>query len=74
MITEGRMNGFIDQIDGIVHFESKFNHSIIYFFSIFQSDLFKVVPARVRKLSLLIPSARSELAHLAVARRWQSWP
>ena len=23
MITEGRMNGFIDQIDGIVHFESK---------------------------------------------------
>lgn len=24
MITEGRMNGFIDQIDGIVHFESKF--------------------------------------------------
>ncbi|XP_010084573.1 PREDICTED: COP9 signalosome complex subunit 4, partial [Pterocles gutturalis] len=26
MITEGRMNGFIDQIDGIVHFESKFDH------------------------------------------------
>lgn len=24
MITEGRMNGFIDQIDSIVHFESKF--------------------------------------------------
>lgn len=24
MITEGRMNGFIDQIDGIVHFESKY--------------------------------------------------
>lgn len=23
MITEGRMNGFIDQIDGIVHFESE---------------------------------------------------
>lgn len=23
MITEGRMNGYIDQIDGIVHFESK---------------------------------------------------
>lgn len=25
MITEGRMNGFIDQIDGIVHFESMFD-------------------------------------------------
>lgn len=24
MITEGRMNGYIDQIDSIVHFESKF--------------------------------------------------
>lgn len=24
MITEGRMNGFIDQIDGIVHFESEY--------------------------------------------------
>jgi len=24
MITEGRMNGSIDQIDSIVHFESKF--------------------------------------------------
>nr|1UFM_A Chain A, COP9 complex subunit 4 [Mus musculus] len=23
MITEGRMNGFIDQIDGIVHFETR---------------------------------------------------
>ena len=23
MITEGRMNGYIDQIDSIVHFESK---------------------------------------------------
>lgn len=24
MITEGRMNGYIDQIDSIVHFESEF--------------------------------------------------
>jgi COP9 signalosome complex subunit 4 len=24
MITEGRMNGYIDQIDSIVHFESKY--------------------------------------------------
>lgn len=23
MVTEGRMNGFIDQIDSILHFESK---------------------------------------------------
>lgn len=30
MITEGRMNGFIDQIDGIVHFESKFDHSNLF--------------------------------------------
>ena len=38
MITEGRMNGFIDQIDGIVHFESKkfclviawWNDSVVY--------------------------------------------
>lgn len=74
MITEGRMNGFIDQIDGIVHFESKFNHSITYLFSTFQSELFEVFPATVRKLSLLIPSARSERACPAVARRWQSWP
>lgn len=29
MITEGRMNGYIDQIDSIVHFESKFNESLI---------------------------------------------
>lgn len=28
MITEGRMNGFIDQIDGIVHFESKLEYRI----------------------------------------------
>lgn len=28
MITEGRMNGYIDQIDSIVHFESKY----IYFY------------------------------------------
>lgn len=28
MITEGRMNGFIDQIDGIVHFESEW-HSLV---------------------------------------------
>lgn len=41
MITEGRMNGFIDQIDGIVHFESKCSHSIIYFFSTFQSELLR---------------------------------
>lgn len=32
MITEGRMNGFIDQIDGIVHFESKFDHSNLVFY------------------------------------------
>lgn len=30
MITEGRMNGFIDQIDGIVHFESKLHHSNLF--------------------------------------------
>lgn len=28
MITEGRMNGYIDQIDGIVHFESKLNYKL----------------------------------------------
>lgn len=31
MITEGRMNGFIDQIDSIVHFESK----LFVFFKLF---------------------------------------
>lgn len=36
MITEGRMNGFIDQIDGIVHFESKFNHSSLVFLAPFR--------------------------------------
>lgn len=36
MITEGRMNGFIDQIDGIVHFESKFNHSGLGFLAPFR--------------------------------------
>ncbi len=30
MITEGRMNGFIDQIDGIVHFESKLVFGWLY--------------------------------------------
>lgn len=30
MITEGRMNGYIDQIDSIVHFESKFICILIY--------------------------------------------
>lgn len=29
MITEGRMNGYIDQIDGIVHFEGR---SLFYLF------------------------------------------
>jgi len=29
MITEGRMNGFIDQIDSIVHFESKYEKLLL---------------------------------------------
>lgn len=56
MITEGRMNGFIDQIDGIVHFESKFDHSNLFFFSTVQSELFELLPYRIRKLSFLISS------------------
>lgn len=34
MITEGRMNGYIDQIDGVVHFEGK-----IFRFQIISRDL-----------------------------------
>lgn len=30
MITEGRMNGYIDQIDSIVHFESKFLRTTMF--------------------------------------------
>lgn len=29
MITEGRMNGYIDQIDGVVHFESELYHILL---------------------------------------------
>ena len=29
MITEGRMNGFIDQIDSIVHFESEYKYLLL---------------------------------------------
>lgn len=32
MITEGRMNGYIDQIDSIVHFESKSLKSLLNYF------------------------------------------
>lgn len=35
MITEGRMNGFIDQIDGIVHFESKLGFNFVFKFNFF---------------------------------------
>lgn len=30
MITEGRMNGYIDQIDGIIHFEGSFNLQLTF--------------------------------------------
>lgn len=32
MISEGRMSGSIDQIDGVVHFESKNQPLIFYYF------------------------------------------
>lgn len=32
MITEGRMNGYIDQIDGVVHFESMFKLNYFTYF------------------------------------------
>lgn len=40
MITEERMNGYIDQIDGIVHFESLF----FFLFLIFRSFAYKKKP------------------------------
>lgn len=43
------MNGFIDQIDGIVHFESKFDHGNLLFFSTIQSKLFELLPYNLWK-------------------------
>uniref|UniRef100_A0A2K6UQS7 COP9 signalosome complex subunit 4 n=1 Tax=Saimiri boliviensis boliviensis TaxID=39432 RepID=A0A2K6UQS7_SAIBB len=47
MITEGRMNGFIDQIDGIVHFETSGNHQSIFclwIYLVWIHSIFRVRP------------------------------
>lgn len=39
MISEGRMSGSIDQIDGVVHFESKNQPLIFIIFSMLGSEV-----------------------------------
>lgn len=75
MITEGRMNGFIDQIDGIVHFESKLGFLIFL-------NLISFAPFRIVSLSCCLATQANYLQLLsimillyaAVARRWQNFP
>jgi hypothetical protein len=44
MITEGRMNGYIDQIDSIVHFESKSDPWRVTITSVFCPQPAKLCP------------------------------
>ena len=58
MITEGRMNGYIDQIDSIVHFESKLQAGV-YLVSFF--FFFKIFLARMSSLRFVFHVARETL-------------
>ena len=53
MITEGRMNGYIDQIDSIVNFESEFSKM-----SLFKTNI--SVTHRLQNINLSFPRLRTD--------------